>query len=416
MPVIHPLSTPWQTAGAIVVSALVGAIIGFERRSIGKTIGVRTFASVALVATLAGWQSLAVVYGVIAALIPLTVGLNVISFARDRSLEMTTSIAMFVTALLGILVARGQLIPAAGCAVVMTALLRWKEPLSGFASAVTLQEIRGALIVGVIGFVVYPLLPIGAVDPWGLMNVRDAWIGVLAISGVGFLNYIVLRLWGARGVAWTGLLGGFVNSRAVAVELATRARADPRLWPFALFGILAANVAMVMRNMLILTALAPATWRWSATAFACMLATSATLALIARRRARHAVDLKPGTPVALRHVLAFGVIFLMIGTAGDLAQRILGHTGFLIVTVVGGLVSSASSVVATAVLAVQGKVPADIAAYAVILASMTTLATNIPAVQIAGKDHSATLRLAYLSAITVLAGIIGTVVPAMLRH
>jgi uncharacterized membrane protein (DUF4010 family) len=317
---------------------------------------------------------------------------------------------------LGILVAREHLLVAAGCGVIMAALLAWKEELGGFAKIVTVAEIRGALLLGMIGLVIYPLLPVGAVDPWGLVDLRDAWVAVLAISGIGFLNYLTLRLWGARGIGWTGLLGGFVNSRAVAVELARRARGNQsRLWPFAIFGMLTANAAMVARNTLILVLFAPQTLRWGWPALGLMFLASVVLAVVHQTHAAEQMSLQLDSPVSLKPVLTFGVVFLAISTVGEIAQQSLGHVGFLVVTLLGGVVSSASSVVAAAALAGQGKVQPAVAAYAVVLASMTALLSNVPAVQIAGQNRPRSIRIALLSGAIVLAGLIGLLIELTLR-
>jgi uncharacterized membrane protein (DUF4010 family) len=290
IPELHAVS--WAQLPSVAGSLIIGALIGLERRGTGKSVGVRTFGMVALAFTLAWWQSPQVTYGLLLLCIVFVTALNIRSFMADRSLELTTSVAMLVTALLGVLVAQGGFLVAGACAVIMTALLAWKEELGGFAKIVTVSEIRGALLLGMIGLVIYPLLPVGAVDPWGLVDLRDAWVAVLAISGIGFLNYLILRLWGARGIGWTGLLGGFVNSRAVAVELARRARGDPsRLWPFAIFGMLTANVAMVVRNTFILALFAPQTLRWGWPALGLMFLVGVVLAVVYQTHAAEQLSL-----------------------------------------------------------------------------------------------------------------------------
>ena len=397
--------------GLVMESLAIGVLVGLERRSSQKRIGVRTFASICLAGTLTWWRSPQVAYGLLALLVPLLTVLNVYSLFTDGSLEITTSVAVLVTALLGILVGQGLWLEAATCAALVTMLLAWKVRLQGFAQAITIQEVRGAVIVATIGFVGYPLLPARPIDPWGVIDIRAAWVGVLAIAGIGFLNYIVLRLWGARGIVWTGLLGGFINSRAVAIELAVRARGDPaRLWPVAMFGILSSNTAMVLRNGLILAVVAPASLRWAAPALGAMLGTNVVLAVAYRTRSIEPMSLRLGSPVALKQVLAFGVVFLIIGVAGALAQRFVGHVGFLLVSGIGGLVSSASTVVAAAVLAAQGRIQPNVAAYGVTLASMITLLSNIPAVHTLGNNQPATRRLMFLSAISIAAGIVGLVI------
>jgi uncharacterized membrane protein (DUF4010 family) len=211
-------------------------------------------------------------------------------------------------------------------------------------------------------------------------------------------------------------LGGFVNSRAVAVELARRARGDPsRLWPFAIFGMLTANVAMVVRNTLILALFAPQTLRWGWPALGPMFVVSIVLAVVYQTHAAEQMSLQLDSPVSLKPVLTFGLVFLAIGTLGEIAQQTLGHVGFLVVTLLGGIVSSASSVAAAATLAGQGKVQPAVAAYAVVLASMTTLLSNVPAVQIAGRNRSCSTRIALLSGAIALAGLIGLLLELALR-
>src|SRR5215469_12545484 len=235
------------------VSLAIGGMIGMEREWAHKDIGVRTFALIGLSFTLAWTISPTAAYIMMVAMIPLLALLNWRSFVRDGSLEMTTSVAVLVTALLGILVGQGLLLLAAACGVVVTVLLAWKAEMVRFAGEVTIDEIRGALLLGVIAIVVYPLLPRGTVDPWGLIDLRAAWTVVLVISAIAFANYVLLRLYGTRGIRWTGLLGGLVNSTATVAELANRTRSDPaRLSVYALLGMMTADTAMLLRNGFIL--------------------------------------------------------------------------------------------------------------------------------------------------------------------
>jgi uncharacterized membrane protein (DUF4010 family) len=88
-----------------------------------------------------------------------------------------------------------------------------------FATGVKAEEIRSAILLGIFGFVVWPLLPNRYVDPWKLLQPREAWVTVLVVARIGFVNYVLLRLYGKRGIAITAILGGLVNSTATAAEL-----------------------------------------------------------------------------------------------------------------------------------------------------------------------------------------------------
>ena len=57
----------------------------------------------------------------------------------------------------------------------------------------TLGEIRGALIVGTIAFVVFPLIPPAGIGPWTRLDLRAAEAAVLAASALVFAGYVLFR-------------------------------------------------------------------------------------------------------------------------------------------------------------------------------------------------------------------------------
>ena len=399
----------------VAISLGIGMMIGLEREWAQKDIGVRTFSIVSLAFTLSWGVSPTVSYILLVALIPLIALVNWRSFARDRSLELTTSVALLATAVLGILVGEGQLLVAAACGVVMTALLAWKAEVVRFAGTVTIDEIRGAILLGMIAVVVYPLLPRGAIDPWHLIDLRAAWTVVLVISAIAFTNYVLLRIYGTRGIRWTGLLGGLVNSTATVAELASRARTDPgRLSVFALLGMLTANTAMLIRNGLILGIFARQALAYGWVSVAFMLLASVIVTSRIRIRDAETAPLHIKSPISVQHALTFGGLFVIIALAGELANRVFPQTGFLIVAALGGLVSSASTSAAAGILAARGTLPPELAGYGVVLTSMASLAFHIPMAQMAGRDHLITGRLARLSVAILAAGLAGLAAQAFL--
>jgi uncharacterized membrane protein (DUF4010 family) len=396
------------------VSLAIGGMIGMEREWAHKDVGVRTFALIALSFTLAWIIAPAAAYILMAALIPLLTLMNWRSFARDRSLEMTTSVAVLATALLGVLAGQGLLLLAAACGVVVTMLLAWKAEMVRFAGEVTIDEIRGALLLGVIAIVVYPLLPVGPVDPWHLIDLRAAWTVVLVISAIAFTNYVLLRLYGTRGIRWTGLLGGLVNSTATVAELANRARSDPgRLSMFCLLGMLTADTAMLLRNGFILGVFDLQALSYGWLSVGVMLAASAVLAARVNVADTETAPLQMQSPISLRHALTFGVVFVAITIAGQLAYRSLGQPGFLLVSILGGLVSSASTSAAAGILAAQGSLAPQVAGYGVVLASMSSLVFHVPTARMAGLDRKDARQLAVLSAIILASGLAGLAAQAL---
>src|SRR5438105_12272646 len=399
----------------VAISLGIGMMIGLEREWAHKDIGVRTCSIVAVTSTLAWQISPVASYILLIALIPLITLVNWRSFTGDRSLELTTSVALLAAAILGILVGAGQVLVAAACGVVMTGLLAWKAEVVKFAGAVTIEEIRGARLLGMIALVVYPLLPKGSIDPWHLIDLRAAWTVVLVISAIAFTNYVLLRIYGTRGIRWTGLLGGLVNSTATVAELASRARTDPaRLSVFALLGMLTANSAMLIRNGLILGIFASQALAYGWMSVALMLLASVIATSRIRIQDKEMAPLKIQSPISLGHALSFGLLFVLITLMAQIARKLLGPAGFLLVTTLGGLVSSASTSAAAGILASKGALPPALAGYGVVLTSIASLIFHIPMGQMAGRYGYVLASLARLSIVILVAGFIGLAAQALL--
>lgn len=217
----HFPATPVALRMAVAVG--VGMLVGMEREWSNKDVGVRSFAIVAVLGMLASVISTSVAIAALVGVLLLIAAMNTRSILSDHSLEITTSAALLVNYLLGILVGLGHIFTPVAGAIVMTMLLAWKTELSRFAGGLLPSEIRSAVLLGLIGFVIYPVLPKPYIDPWQLFNPSDAWISVIAIAGIGFVNYVFLRIYSTRGLYLSALFGGLVNSSATIAELADRA-------------------------------------------------------------------------------------------------------------------------------------------------------------------------------------------------
>jgi len=208
-----------EVALKLGVSLGIGLLVGFEREWSNKDVGVRTFA---LISLLGMASSLVGFYLTLAALLPVSVLLAIVntrSMLVDRSLEVTTSVALVVIYVLGALVGTGHVFTPVASAILMTMLLAWKTEFQRFAGGLRPEEIRSAVLLCLVGFVIYPVLPDRFVDRWQLVNPREAWITVIIVAALGFFNYVLLRLYSTRGLYWSAVLGGLVNSTAAIVEL-----------------------------------------------------------------------------------------------------------------------------------------------------------------------------------------------------
>ena len=116
-------------------------------------------------------------------------------------------------------------------------------------------------------------------------------------------------------------------------------------------------------------------------------------------------------PFSLPQALRYGAIFLGLHVIGALTQRQFGDAGFYVVSVLGGLLSSASAVAAAATLAEQGAISPATAGVGAVLASFTSMAfsaTFVLRMRDQGLIRRLGLSLAAVSAIGVLGLALGS--------
>jgi len=396
---------PAEVASKIAVSLGIGLLVGIEREWSNKDLGARTFALTALLGTAGALFGPAMAIASLVGVFLIVLAANARSILVDRSLEATTSTALLVIFVLGALAGEGHLFTPVASAILMTMLLAWKGELRRFAGGLRPEEIRSAVLLGLIGLVVYPVLPDRFIDRWQLINPRQAWITVIIIAGIGFANYVLLKMYGARGVYVSGFLGGFVNSSAAALELA-RPVGTGVATGVALSAMLLTIVAMFVRNLLILAILSPTAVM---TAAGPLLAMSIVALVLVRRASKHDVvgstDLHLELPVSLRRVLSFAGLFLLIQILSTLGQRYLGKVGFLGISVLGGLVSSASTSAAAANMVGHQQMRASLAAEGVVLASVASAVINLPILYRNVKNPALLKRLSIFTTIVAIVGI-----------
>ncbi|MFL5586926.1 MAG: DUF4010 domain-containing protein [Ktedonobacteraceae bacterium] len=115
------------------------------------------------------------------------------------------------------------------------------------------------------------------------------------------------------------------------------------------------------------------------------------------------------SPLELRSVLGFGMLFLSLTVISGVANRLFGTIGFLAIVVVGALASAASSSVLVGQQLSSGHVAGTPAAIAMFLATLVGLLENIVIFWVVTRKPGPSLRLLLFTAPIVLAGILAVV-------
>jgi uncharacterized membrane protein (DUF4010 family) len=403
---------PVDISTKLAIAIGIGMLVGLEREWSQKDLGTRTFAIAAMAGTLSILTAAPVAYLTFAGILLIILLTGLRNIHDGKPVETTTSVALIATFVLGVLVGQGHHYTPIAAAILMTMLLALKPALTHFAGGLKVNEVRSAVLLGLLAFVIYPVLPDRTIDPFQLVNPREAWLTVVVIAVLGFVNYVLLKLYSGRGLYYSAVLGGMVNSTATIAELSGfLTGSNTNVMGLAITINFLTIVAMFVRNLLIVAIFARGAVLSAAVPLGVMAAAALACILYQRKHGPAQIgELRLSSPLSLPKVLKFGLIFLTIEIIGNVGQRYLGHFGFLLVSVLGGLVSSASTAGAAATLAMHGKITPQTAGIATVLTSMASALSNLPLLHQQIRQWDVTRKVALLSFGIVAAGLIAMLV------
>jgi uncharacterized membrane protein (DUF4010 family) len=311
----------------------------------------------------------------------------------------------------GILFGAGHVYTPALAGILTAALLTWKKPINSFVSGLSQEEVRSAILLAVLSLIIMPVLPAQPVDPWRLIDPRSNWASVVLIAGIGFINYILLRILGPRGMEITAFFGGLINSRKVIVEFITRLHQNSAaLLPIVYRGVMLAMAAMALRNGVV-AVLA----RQKDAVLRCLAPLGLMFLISMLLWWRHPLEdpthnsgpLSLESPFSLSAALKFGLVFLFLNVVGALAERNFGAASFYFVSVAGGLLSSGSSIASSATLISHHELNASTGINGVVLSSLTSVLINIPLLRRLSVESAYRKQITWGLVIIVAGGLIG---------
>jgi uncharacterized membrane protein (DUF4010 family) len=432
MPCPGPLLPPdldWAIARDFGAALLLGGLLGVEReqrnaRSGFGIAGLRSFVLLAQLGAVAGFlgQTLALPWllpaTVVAVAAVVIAGYLAAARQRPDDLGVTTELAAIVTVFVGALATTGHRELAAGVGVGTAALLAGKEPLHGFVGRLGQHEVMAGVRFLLATFIVLPLLPDRAIDPWGVLNPYTLWLLVLLVSGLSLVGYVATRWIGPRrGIAVTAAAGGLVSSTAVTLTLVKQSRepnAEPR--PLA-GGILLAWGVMFLRLLAAVAIVTPALLRPMLAPCVAMAAACGAGALLCFRHAGPPVhDQAAGSgAVPLRNPLSlvaagkFALLFAAVSLLLKLGQQHLPQSGVYVIAAVAGLTDVDAIALSMAEHARAGGDAVRVAVLAIAIAAVSN--TMVKAGLAVGMGKGLGRPIAAGTAIVLVVGTVALFVP-----
>lgn len=234
-------------------SILIGALIGLERERKKQTeknlsaVGIRTSILISIFGAVSAYigQIYSPIIFIIAflAMILFTLSSHIFLVAKHGRIGVTTEISSILIFLFGAMCMIGLVHIAIILTIVTTLILSLKDYLHGVAGNISDQELYDTLKFGIIAFIILPFLPNQSFDQSILgpflpqidlasgfstvevLNPYRIWLLVVFVSGVSFLGYILVKLFGKKvGISLSGLMGGLYSSTATSITLASKSK------------------------------------------------------------------------------------------------------------------------------------------------------------------------------------------------
>jgi uncharacterized membrane protein (DUF4010 family) len=375
-PSVAPLS---EIVLRLLLAAGLGALIGLEREqseSGGSFAGSRTFPLIALYGAL--------VQAFFPAILPLVVGTLVVPLTvayvgkirYEGDIGLTTLVAALVTIVLGAMTThsdRGAVVAIiVGGAV--TVLLSVKDPVHEFADRIEESERRASAKFILVVLVVLPALPNRSLDAFYGLNPRFVWLMVVFVTGLGFVAYLLGQTLGPeRGIALTGIVGGFVSSTATTVSMAEKTTRNAALHHVCAFAVVTASIVMFPRALIEIAVVNPDLLPHVALPLGGMTTVGVIAAVALYWRTATDVTVEPDTltnPFRLQPALLFGAIFATVLLVADYANEWFGASGVYVTAFFSGLADVDAMTITLSRLAAEGTVSTQVAATGIVIAAI----------------------------------------------
>jgi uncharacterized membrane protein (DUF4010 family) len=220
--------------------------------------------------------------------------------------------------------------------VATAGILAAREDIHGWVAKITWPELRSALVLLAMTFIVLPIVPDDPIGPFGGANPREIWLIAIVLAAVSFLGYLGVRVLGTqRGILVSGVAGGLASSTAVTVANARHSAAgegDPALLTG---GVALASAVSFLRVTLIVAVLNWALLRLVAPPLVAATVVAVVLSLLplrwrTGRNNKAAQRAAFRNPCAFWSVIGFAIFLGVIVVAGRAISERAGATGAIL--------------------------------------------------------------------------------------
>lgn len=422
----------------IFLSILIGAFIGVQREmklqknQLFDFAGFRTFTFISVMGFLIGHISFNVLknsYLIVAStfgfFILVSISYYVLSKKYKNYVSETSQIIALLTFLIGILISLKEYYISIVLAILITSLLVLGNKLHEFAKKISPKEVYATMKFAIISFIILPILPnknYGFLDSetlssfllnyfskttleqFTIFNPYQIWFLIVFISGITYVGYILMKLFGTkRGILLTGILGGLMSSTATTSSFSIESKKLKSLANPLAIGIILASSIMFFRVILEVAVVNPNLVS-SVICISTMGLTGTIIGiyLYTKNSEKKSGKLDATSPFTLGPAIKFGLLFVAIIFFTQLLTIIFGNKGIYFVALFSGFLDVDAITLTLAKLALEETITNTTASAGIFIAAISnTVFKGGIAYYLGSKQLSKIITISFLAIIIV---------------
>ncbi|HLW14660.1 MAG TPA: MgtC/SapB family protein [Flavobacteriaceae bacterium] len=334
----------------LVVGLGIGFLIGLEREHAALTKTIKPFAGIRtiILVVLLAFLSMMMYYMISPWILVVSlIGLfGLVSFSyfvvhRDDA-GGTTELSVIISFFLGMLTFLGFMEISLAITMIVVGLLSSKIRLHRFIGTITSEELVAVIRFGVIALLIFPFLPNYSIDPYDVINLREVGLIVLLTSGLSFIGYILMRVFGKDyGILLTGIVGGIISSTMITWIFAKKSKEQPSLVHNCMAAIMAASTVMMVRVIIWVFIFNAPLFKDLLVPISLIILTSLALTLYynykAKKQPKEDLDIPLGKPLNLRTAVFFAALYMGVLLFISFSNEQFGDKGIYLTTAIASL-------------------------------------------------------------------------------
>lgn len=339
----------------MALAIAIGATVGVERHwrerdedDGARTAGIRTYTLIGMLGGVAGLIERHLAPSgapaglvLVGFLVTLTAVFALFQYREEvaaHTFSATSVVVAMLTFSLGALAILGDLSLASAGGVVLVTILASREFLHEAIRRLRWAELRSALILLTLTFVILPIVPSAPIGPFGGVSPSTIMLMAIVLAAISFCGYIAVRLLGAaRGELVAGTIGGLVSSTATTITNARHSATSEATLPLAAGAISAGGVSLLRTGFLVFTLLQPLAGMLMVPLLAGAAVMFAYALLLARRGTAQHGERTLKNPFDLDAVFKMALLLVGVAFLARAASETWGDSGLYLASALSGL-------------------------------------------------------------------------------